>query len=82
MSDSSLPRSPPVFTIRLWQEQIDTEHVEWRGEVKNIASGEIRYFRDWQSLAQLLPRMLHSQECGDLSDLDQEVDSPRLDGLD
>lgn len=70
MSDSSPPRSPLVFTIRLWQEQIDAENAEWRGEVKNIASGEIRYFRDWQSLARLLPRMLHSQECGDPSDFD------------
>jgi hypothetical protein len=52
------PRSPPIFTIRLWQEVLDDEHIEWRGQVKNIVSGEVRYFRDWATLALLLPRML------------------------
>jgi hypothetical protein len=51
-------RSPPIFTIRLWQETLDADHIEWRGEVKNILSGEVRYFRDWTTLAILLPRML------------------------
>lgn len=62
MPNSLEPRSSPIFTIRLWQEPLDTDHVEWRGEVKNILSGEVRYFRDWGSLALLLPRMLGEGE--------------------
>jgi hypothetical protein len=62
-------RSPPIFTIRLWQETLDADHVEWRGEVKNILSGEVRYFRDWKTLAILLPRMLSE---GDEYYLDSE----------
>lgn len=86
MPNSVRTRSPPLFTIRLWQEQIDAEHVEWRGEVKNLASGEVRYFRDWQALALLLPRMLGEQADGfrqdcDQQDSDEEVDRPRLDTL-
>jgi hypothetical protein len=62
-------RSPPIFTIRLWQEELDADHIEWRGEVKNILSGEVRYFRDWKTLAILLPRMLSE---GDEYHLDSE----------
>jgi hypothetical protein len=62
-------RSPPIFTIRLWQETLDADHIEWRGEVKNISSGEVRYFRDWKTLAILLPRMLSE---GDEYHLDSE----------
>jgi hypothetical protein len=58
MPDTPQPRSPPIFTIRLWQEAVDADLVEWRGEIKNVSSGEVRYFRDWSMLAQLLPRML------------------------
>ena len=58
MPDTPQLRSPPIFTIRLWQEELDADCVEWRGEVKNIVSGEVRYFRDWTTLAILLPRML------------------------
>jgi hypothetical protein len=69
MPDTAQPRSPPIFTIRLWQETLDADHVEWRGEVKNILSGEVRYFRDWKTLAILLPRMLSE---GDEYHLDSE----------
>jgi hypothetical protein len=47
-----------IFTLRLWQEPVDDEVFEWRGEVKNTASGETRYFRDLHRLAELLPVML------------------------
>ncbi len=56
----STPRPPPIalFTVRLWQEDLGGGQAEWRGEVKNLASGEVRYFREWQVLAHLFPRML------------------------
>jgi hypothetical protein len=55
-------RSPPaqIFVIRLWQEALGDEASEWRGEIKNVITGEVRYFRTWQSLSTLLPHMLAS----------------------
>jgi hypothetical protein len=57
---NELPRSPPIniFTLRLWHEPLSTERGEWRGEVKNIATGEVRYFRRWEEIALLVPEML------------------------
>lgn len=53
-------RSPPtvLFTLRLWLESLDDQQSEWRGEVKNIATGEVRYFRRWEEIATLVQRML------------------------
>lgn len=55
-----LSRSPPaiIFTLRLWQEPLGHGRNEWRGEVKNVYTGEVRYFRRWEEIAELLPAML------------------------
>ncbi|MCB9157182.1 MAG: hypothetical protein H6645_08705 [Caldilineaceae bacterium] len=55
-----LPRSPPtvIFTLRLWQEPINHEQSEWRGELKNLATGEVRYIRLWDEIARFIPAML------------------------
>ena len=39
-----------LFTLRLWAEELDPDHVEWRGKVQHVATGEARYFRRWQQL--------------------------------
>jgi hypothetical protein len=56
------PRRRPYqlhfFTLRLWQEALDAEQYEWRGEVKNTTTGELRYFRDALSLYSTLLVML------------------------
>lgn len=49
-----------VFTLRLWQEQVNGGHWEWRGRVQNVMSGEVRYFREWGMLVELLQAMLSS----------------------
>ena len=56
-----ISRSPPtvIFTLRLWQEPLDHDRSEWRGEVKNLSTGEVRYFRKWEEIAALVPKMLH-----------------------
>jgi hypothetical protein len=64
MPNTPVTRPPPLFTIRLWHETGANGQVEWRGEVKNIISGEVRYFRDWITLALLLPRMLGDDTIG------------------
>jgi hypothetical protein len=47
-----------LFTLRLWPEVIEGEMWEWRGEVKNTSTGEVRYFRDFYTLVELLPLLL------------------------
>lgn len=61
---SQASRFPPtvLFTLRLWREDLGGGHTEWRGEIKNITSGEVRHFRDWLVLAELLPKMLSDAE--------------------
>lgn len=46
------------MTLRLWQEVIDAQHSEWRGEIKNLMTGETRYFRRWEELAEIVLSML------------------------
>jgi hypothetical protein len=47
-----------LFTIRVWEEKLGPEQTEWRGKVQVFPSGEVRYFRDWATLAPLLLTML------------------------
>jgi hypothetical protein len=51
-----------LFTIRIWAEYLGDDQIEWRGRVQHIASGEIRYFRDWPTLIQLLLAWLPALE--------------------
>jgi len=55
--------SPVIFTLRLWQEPINDEQYEWRGELKNLATGEVRYIRLWAEIAQFIPAMLGERAC-------------------
>ncbi len=56
-----ISRSPPtvLFTLRFWQETLDDTRSEWRGEVKNLSTAEVRYFRTWEEMAVLVPKMLY-----------------------
>ena len=47
-----------LFTVRVWQEEIGTDQVEWRGKVQLVTNGDVRYFREWTALAPLLLTML------------------------
>ena len=58
MTTNHPPYQLHLLTLRVWQEVLDEEKCEWRGEVKNTSTGEHRYFRDWQTLVQLLPTLL------------------------
>ncbi|GHO60447.1 hypothetical protein [Ktedonobacter robiniae] len=51
------PRSH-LFTIRVWEEEINAEQTEWRGKVQLFTTGEVRYFRTWAQLQPLLLTML------------------------
>lgn len=51
------PRSH-LFTVRVWEEEIEVDATEWRGKVQLLPSGEVRYFREWEGLVPLLRAML------------------------
>jgi hypothetical protein len=51
-----------LFTVRLWQEELGNDHVEWRGKVQHITSGEAHYFREWSALIAFLLELLTKSE--------------------
>ena len=62
---SNLQRSPIphsyLFTVRVWQEGMGEDKVELRGEIRHVLSGELRYFRDWNTLITYLADKVHEQ---------------------
>ena len=64
MNDSERPHSH-LFTIRLWQEQIDSQQTEVRGKVRHVLSGETQYFRRLTGLTEWLAAYFQSIEQGD-----------------
>ena len=51
-----------LFTLRLWAEELEPGHVEWRGKVQHILTGEAHYFRSWQQLIDQLALSLQTTE--------------------
>ena len=54
-----------LFTLRLWQESLGQQRTEWRGQIKNLDSGEVRFFRNATTLYQALLLMLPEEESND-----------------
>ena len=46
--------------VRVWREDLGNGKTEWRGQVKHVTSGEVRYFREWATLVKHLKGMLSS----------------------
>ncbi len=57
LSDTQRPRTY-LFMVRVWPEDLGDGKTEWRGQVKHVLSGEMRYFRDWSMLIMILQEML------------------------
>lgn len=55
------PRSH-LFTVRVWQEEVGHDQMEWRGKVHLITNGNVCYFRGWEGLVSLLITMLSELE--------------------
>lgn len=55
------PRSH-LFTVRVWKEAmrdaVAHDAYELRMQVKHVLSGEVHYFRDWQTLVEYLQRVI------------------------
>ena len=48
--------------VRVWLEDLGNGKAEWRGKVKHVLSGEVRYFREWSNLMTILQEMLAGPE--------------------
>lgn len=62
--DEERHRRSHLFTVRLWSEALGEGRAEWRGQVRDVISGETRYFRDWSALATLFLEMLSGDSDG------------------
>lgn len=51
-----------LFTVRVWLEQLGEGRTEWRGKVRHVSDGTVRYFRDWQMLPTLIREMLPDRD--------------------
>ena len=58
MNEPSKPPHSHLFTVRVWQEDLGEGQTEWRGQVRLVISGDVRYFREWSALVPLLATML------------------------
>ena len=56
-SKAQRPR-PHLFMVRVWLEDLGDGNTEWRGQVKHVLSGEVRYFREWKTLLAFLREAL------------------------
>ncbi len=51
--------SSQVFMLRFWSEDLGDGHVDWRGKIQHINSGEVTYFRDWSILERFIQGLLY-----------------------
>ena len=73
---TTTPKTPRLFTVRLWQEETGEDQAEWRGKVQALPGGEAYYFRDWSGLIGRLETMLAGESA--LSDeLSRDSNSSR-----
>ena len=47
-----------LFTLRLWLEDLGNGQLDWRGKVQHVNSGEVIYFRNWQTLEAFIEGLL------------------------
>lgn len=59
--DSLLPTSQ-LFTLRLWIEGTSDGRREARMQVKDVQSGETRYFREWAAVVEFMLAKLEQDE--------------------
>jgi len=62
MDTAHPPARSHLFTVRVWRENLGQGQSEWRGEVRDVVSGEVRYFRTWPALLTLVQAMLPEPE--------------------
>lgn len=58
MGGSARPPPNMLFALRLWREPLGEHSGEWRGEIKNVTTGEVRFFRTWAEIGEWVARMV------------------------
>jgi chemotaxis methyl-accepting protein methylase len=58
MNECQVQHDSQLFSVRLWPEDLGDGRAEWRGQVRHLASGETRYFREWPALVAFLQDVL------------------------
>lgn len=56
MNRQNAGTSSHLFSVRVWSEEVEEGHAEWRGKVHHILTGEQQYFRDWTTLIAFLEK--------------------------
>lgn len=65
-----------LLLLRVWPEALGEGEFEWRGRIQSLHSGEVRHFRDGQTLYRALLRIIDDLELEDgLDDLVRKNDS-------
>jgi hypothetical protein len=54
MALHSYEKGSQLFTLRVWPEETNEGHAEWRGKIQRVVSGETLYFHDWQAMMSFL----------------------------
>ena len=76
MDTTHPPSRSHLFTVRVWREDLGHSQSEWRGEVHDVESGEVRYFRDWSTLLTLVQVMLPEPEGSGVPECQIENQAP------
>lgn len=65
--DRSMMQRSHLFMLRLWFEDLGDGQTDWRGKVQYVNSGEVCYFRDWQTLEAFMEKLMQMvNHLGDL----------------
>jgi hypothetical protein len=60
-------RKSHLFTVRYWLETLGNGQTDWRGKVQYVNSGEVRYFRDCQTLNEFIETILQNLASDEIS---------------
>ena len=66
MNNEEIHLDSQLFTLRIWQEAETDGQTQWRGKLRHIPSGEIRYFRGSAALIPLMLDMLRRHNASTL----------------
>jgi hypothetical protein len=58
--ENQLEQSSHLFTLRMWLEDLGDGQLDWRGKVQHVNSGEVIYFRNWQTLEDFIQGLLQA----------------------
>ena len=67
LNDHEPQSASHLFTVRVWLEEHQDGEKEWRGKVQHVASGNIRYFRDWSALVAYIQKMLADSPASEIA---------------